>query len=185
QKDTEGKVAGVPSEFMRPPREMEQPPREVERPPREVERPPREVERPPREVERPPREERPPPEEELPLVVDLELLLTTPDKEKLVGRQVELEDAPVQSVVGDFTFWVGPDAERRVPVVLLGELMGRQPETRVEVRAQQRVRVFGVVRGLRDVESFDADRLLSPREREALQQSDIFISASRVVTLEP
>jgi hypothetical protein len=125
-----------------------------------------------------------PRKKELPLEVDLVQILTTPDKARLVGRQVALENAPVQSVVGDFTFWVGPDARRRVPVVLLGELMERQPETRVEVRQGQRVHVFGVVRRLRDVALLEEERFLSPQEREALRQSDIFISASRVVTLE-
>jgi hypothetical protein len=152
--DKEGQVAGVPAQLMRPPEEVA-PPREVETPPRE---------------------------EELPLEVDLELILTTPDKERLVGRQVAMEDAPVQDVVGDYTFWVGPSEQKRVPVVLLGELMDRQPERRVEVREGQRVRVFGVVRRMRDVEWIEHDRLLSPQDREALRQSEIFISALRVET---
>lgn len=168
--DSKGQVAGVPAELMRPEREVRTPARE---------------QAPAREEQAPAREERPAPEKELPQVLDLNLLLTAPDKSRLVGRQVVLEDAPVQSLVGNFTFWVGPDARNRVPVVLLGELMMRQPESRVQVEVGQRVRVFGVVRELRDVDALEEARFLSPQERESLRQAGIFISAQRVVTLKP
>lgn len=117
-------------------------------------------------------------------VADLKLLLETP-VEELVGRQVVLEDVPVHQVVGDTTFWIGPDARSRVPVVLLGELMQRQPELRVQVREGHRVRVFGVVRELRDVEVIDSPGFLSAQEREELRQAGLFISAQRVVPLGP
>lgn len=166
-RDTGHQVAGVPTKFdMAPSREQA---RQPERPQPE---------------QQPPEQRQPMPETQRP-VADLKLLLETPDKKGLVGLQVVLEDAPVQAVVGNYTFWVGPDARSRVPVVLIGELMQRQPEARVRVREGERVRVFGVVRELRDVDVIEPTGFLSAKEREELERVGIFISAQRVVQLGP
>jgi hypothetical protein len=118
-------------------------------------------------------------------VTELKQLLEAPSEEALVGRQVVLEEVPVHEVVGDYTFWVGTDAQARVPVVLLGELTQRQPDPQVQVRQGQRLRIFGFVRRMRDAGALeDADVWLSPRELEALRQERFFISALRVVPLE-
>lgn len=167
-KDTQQRVAGVPAKFDKGPQQQAQRP-EGQQP--ETQQP---------ETQPP---EGQPPETQRP-VAELKLLLETP-VEELVGRQVVLEDVPVQQVVGDFTFWVGLDAQSRVPVVLRGELMQRQPESRVQVREGGRVRVFGVVRELRDVEAIDSPGYLSAREREDLRRAGLFISAQRVVPLGP
>ncbi len=117
------------------------------------------------------------------LVTELHLILEAPEQARLVGSEVVLESVPVQEVVGDYTFWIGQDADARVPVVLFGELTGRQPEQQVQVRQGERVRLFGVVRKLRDVDAIERAGFLSPGEREALRRSEIFISAWRVVPL--
>jgi hypothetical protein len=95
---------------------------------------------------------------------------------------VALVDVPVQQVVGDYTFWIGPAPDRRVPVVLHGERMGRQPERRVEIRDGQRVDVFGMIRLVRDVANMDEAWALQPAEREELREALIYISADRART---
>ena len=99
----------------------------------------------------------------------------------LQGREVALRDMTVQSVSGDFVFWIGPDATAAVPVVLLGEITARQREAQVRVRSGARVHVFGVVRLLPDSGVLNADRLLDPAEKERLSASPLYISATRVI----
>lgn len=51
-------------------------------------------------------------------ITDLTTILGAADRSMLVGRQVQLSNVQVQSVVGDRTFFVGPDANQTVLVVL-------------------------------------------------------------------
>ncbi len=99
--------------------------------------------------------------------------------------QVALRNAPVLSVVGDYTFWIGTSADRRVPAVLKGELTGRQPERRVQVRAGQVVPIFGIVRLLGGAGEIDESWAIDAGERRALEASPIFFSADRVVIVSP
>ena len=99
----------------------------------------------------------------------------------LIGREVALEDAHVQQLVGEYTFWIGPTATRRIPVVLFGELTGRQPPSAANLVEGQRVRAFGIVRSMRELTAFGTDPLLGPQELARIRQWPVFISARRVV----
>jgi len=115
------------------------------------------------------------------LITKLDVFWNTPDQLSLRGVQVALRNAPVIRVVGDYTFWIGTSADHRVPAVLKGELTGRQPERRVQVRAGQVVRIFGIVRLLGGAQEIDEAWAIDAQERRALDASPIFISADRVV----
>jgi hypothetical protein len=101
----------------------------------------------------------------------------------LIGRSVALEGAALQEVAGDYTFWVGPSAQRRVPVLLWGELTARQPEKEARLRPGRRVRVFGIVRDMREFTAFGTDPLLSAEQLSEIEQHAVFISARRVLPL--
>lgn len=114
-------------------------------------------------------------------ITSLEPLLDDPVARGLVGSDVALDRVPVQSVVGDHLFWVGTSRDRRVPVLLLGERTGRQPESQVEVAAGQALMIFGIVRATSPEALFEGAALLSEQQRRELLASDIYISALRVL----
>lgn len=119
-----------------------------------------------------------------PVVTQLSQVLDEHFSRALHGRVVALEVEAVQQVVGDYTFWIGPNEDRRVPVVLLGEAKQRQPERVTSVDAGDRVRVYGMIRTIDELSAFDEDHLLQSPHRTALQQHEMFISALRVDVME-
>ncbi len=114
------------------------------------------------------------------VVTDVRTILESRNPVDLRERQAALLDVQVQSVPGDFTFWIGSDERHKVPVVLLGELAGRQGELRTQIRPGQRIRVFGVLRLVKGAVIFDQDELLSPEERARVLQSSLYVEALRV-----
>ena len=99
----------------------------------------------------------------------------------LVGREVVLEDVRVQQVVGEYTFWIGPSATRRIPVVLFGELTRRQPPSAANLTEGQQVRAFGVVRSMRDLAAFGTDPMVGPQELKRIHRRPVFVSVSRIM----
>jgi hypothetical protein len=94
--------------------------------------------------------------------------LLVDDQSSLVGRSVDIASVNVQRVVGDTTFWVGRDAERRVFAVLA--------EEGTELERGQAVRLLGTVRALSGPEAFD----LSPEDAATLESETIYIEATQV-----
>lgn len=97
------------------------------------------------------------------------------------GRQVTIRGAGVQSVVGDYTFWIGRDENNRIPVVLVGEMTGRQPHGETIVRNGNVVTIFGVVRATGQGRVFEQDSLLDDEQRSQLAATDTYIAASQVL----
>lgn len=85
-------------------------------------------------------------------VTDLATVIAAPDLRVLVGRSVQLDSVRVDEVVGDRTFWVGPDANHRALVVLNEQPTPGQPgvEGRYDVTAGQVVDVNGTMRDVND-----------------------------------
>lgn len=109
-------------------------------------------------------------------------ILDEPRKSILVGRVVRLDGERVQDAVGDALFWVG-SRERRVAVLALGERMERQPESRVQVAAGDRVGVTGILLELHGAELFAEAELLTEAQRERLRGESVIIHALRVVVM--
>ena len=65
----------------------------------------------------------------------------------LVGRAVDLQAVPVESVVGDMAFWIGDSADRRV-YVLFDEVPTPDTPTKgkVDIEPGDRVNISGEVR---------------------------------------
>lgn len=110
-------------------------------------------------------------------------ILDEPRQSILIGRVVRLNGEVVQEAVGDALFWVGSSRQRRVAVLALGERMERQPESRVEVAAGDRVGLTGILLELRGPELFAEAELLTEEERERLRRERVIIHALRVVAL--
>lgn len=113
-------------------------------------------------------------------VMDLDELVQEREKRNLLGRDVALWRVPVERVVGDYTFWVGSDEERRVPVVLLAEQASRQEEHQSEVNRGDTLAVFGTVRAIREVRLLDEVWAMEAEEWASVLQATIYISAIRV-----
>lgn len=113
-------------------------------------------------------------------LMELDDLLQEREKRNLLGRDVALWRVPVERVVGDYTFWVGSDDERRVPVVLLGEQASRQEEHQSEVNRGDTLAVFGTVRAIREVRLLDEVWAMEDEEWASVLTATIYISAIRV-----
>lgn len=84
-------------------------------------------------------------------ITDIAMLVGATNLASMVGRPVQLTNVRVQDVVGDRTFWVGPDANQRAFVVLNEQpTPGQPPEGRYNVEPSQVIGINGVVRNVTD-----------------------------------
>jgi hypothetical protein len=99
------------------------------------------------------------------------------DREKLVGARVTLPNAVVQSVNGDYDFWVGPTAARSVPVVLRRERVRNDSDREVVVRKGQVLAIEGTIQRVGDV----IDTLkINNKARTRFRNQGTYISADSV-----
>jgi len=72
--------------------------------------------------------------------------ITILNEDDLLGKRVELNKVKVESVIGDVVFWVGPNKDRRVLVVM--DQFLDNPETKTIVKQGDTVSVAGVVEAM-------------------------------------
>lgn len=90
-------------------------------------------------------------------ITDFTLVIAVPDRRSLVGRTVELADAPVLDVVGDRAFWIGSSAEQRLFVVLKEvPPPGSPTDADIDINPGQTVNLRGVVRAMPDARTATA-----------------------------
>jgi hypothetical protein len=106
------------------------------------------------------------------------------DPEALQAREVVLDKVEVLDVLGDHAFLVGNE-EASVPVALLGEMTRRQAEDVTRIRVGQSVRIYGVIRLLRSQQEIEDILVVSPEVAARLRGNAVYVSALRVVVLEP
>lgn len=111
----------------------------------------------------------------------VERLMADPVIANVDGKIVVLENALVQDVIGDAVFLVGDRPEDAIAVVMLGELMDRQPEQRVEVSTGDRVAVHGIALRTEALGPPSSFQYLSPDELTRMRQPGLYISALRVI----
>lgn len=99
------------------------------------------------------------------------------------GATILLNPVQVESVLGDYVFMIKLEEQKTIPVVLLGEITGRQAERRVEIEAGQTLRVFGFLLPLRDIDMISSADFLDEQEWERLRTHTHYITAVRVVVL--
>lgn len=87
-------------------------------------------------------------------VTDVLVLVDTPDRRSLLGRQVQLSDVSVRRVTGDKTFWIGPSDDKQLLVVLNEEpTPGSSVEGRYNIEPGQTVDITGAMIQLPDADT--------------------------------
>ncbi len=115
-------------------------------------------------------------------VTDVLLLVPVPGPRELVGRPVRLNRVPVQTVVSDKGFWVGPRRGQQV-FVRLDEVApsGASTEQKVNVQQGQQLTVFGKVEWVPAKSELEAGWGLSPAESKILGRNEaLYIAADSV-----
>jgi hypothetical protein len=103
---------------------------------------------------------------------------------EVIGRTVQLDGVPVESVIGDVVFWIGTSKSDRTLVVI--DKMIDTPENAIIVRAGMRVSLSGVVERMPSPEL--APRLwkmVSAAEAEELRSHPTYIYANRARVVGP
>jgi hypothetical protein len=129
-------------------------------------------------------EHRPEPAPPARAITSVAQLVDPADVAALQGRPAMLDRVRVTRVLGDYTFLVGDD-NASIVVALYGEMTHRQSETAVVVRAGDELRIFGTVWPMRDIDDIEDRSSLSADEIALLRGRGLYISAARVVHLEP
>lgn len=113
-------------------------------------------------------------------LTDLLIIIDAPDRASMVGKQVQLANVTVQSVVGDKTFWVGPTTDKQLFVVLEEDPSAGAVEGQVDVNAGQTVTITGEVRKLPSMEEARSQWGLSETNSAQLEQQQIYVHAQQV-----
>ncbi len=113
-------------------------------------------------------------------ITDVVVIATAPNKQSFVNRQVEFTNVPVQSVVGDRTFWVGSGNNERLFVVLDEALDNGRTEKNLKVNEGQTLMIRGLIRSLPSTQEAQKQWGLSAAEAEALRNQQVYLQASQV-----
>lgn len=113
-------------------------------------------------------------------ITDVVVIATTQDQQSLVNRQVQLTNTPVQSVIGDRTFWVGPSNTQQMLVVLDEALDSGSTEKRLDVNAGQTLTINGLLRPMPNTADAQKQWGLSAAETEPLKSQKVYLQASQV-----
>jgi hypothetical protein len=98
------------------------------------------------------------------------------DRKTLAGRKAAISEARVLSVVGDRGFYVGPNKEEQVLVVLDEDY--QQSENAVKVKEGQTLRITGDVREAGDAAGKDVK--VTGDDLKAVADADIYVHADKV-----
>jgi hypothetical protein len=101
----------------------------------------------------------------------------------LNGATVLLQSVRVKSVPGDYVFMIEVGGGATMPVVLLGELSGRQPETRIRVQPGQLAYIFGFLLPLHDPSLITNFEFIDELEQARLRTYSRYINAIYVSIL--
>ncbi len=115
-------------------------------------------------------------------ITDVVVIASAPDQQSLVNRQVQFANVPVQSVIGDRTFWVGSGNNERLLVVLDEALDSGNTEKALDVNAGQTLTMNGIVRRMPSTADAQKQWGLSAAEANSLKDQRVYLQASQVQT---
>lgn len=115
-------------------------------------------------------------------ITDVVVIASAPDQQSLVNRQVQFANVPVQSVIGDRTFWVGSGNNERLLVVLDEALDSGNTEKALDVNAGQTLTMNGIVRRMPSTADAQKQWGLSAAEADSLKNQRVYLQASQVQT---
>jgi len=113
-------------------------------------------------------------------ITDVVVIASAPDQQSLVNRQVQFANVPVQSVIGDRTFWVGSGNNERLLVVLDEALDSGNTERALDVNAGQTLTMNGIVRRMPSAADAQKQWGLSAAEADSLKNQRVYLQASQV-----
>lgn len=116
------------------------------------------------------------------IITDINAFLSNPDPSALVGRRVELNNVPVQTVVGDQSFMVGPSPAEEVFVTFEETATpGQAREGRIDVNAGQRVNLTGEVQRMPEpADAFLKRNSIDEATARKLREQPVYIQAKSV-----
>jgi hypothetical protein len=107
------------------------------------------------------------------VVPDSLVVLTSPDKQSYIGRQIALNNVQVQGTAGQRGYWIGPNGNRRLLVV--GGNTGA-----VKLQAGQLVSVNGTVERAPTAQQAQAEWGISSDEAARLEKDGVYIQAGQL-----
>ena len=113
-------------------------------------------------------------------LTDMLVVVDAANPESLAGRPATFADVMVQSVPGDKTFWVGPNKEKQLFVVLEEDPSAGPVEGQVDVNEGQTVTVIGEIRRLPSMAEARAQWGLSETNSAELENQQLYLSARKV-----
>jgi hypothetical protein len=115
-------------------------------------------------------------------ITDLQQIINAPDKLALVGKQVQLNQIQVQSVVGDQSFWIGSSPSQQM-FVTFAEIPtpGTPKEGQVAIKSGQKVSLSGTIRSMPALsEEWLRQNKVDDTSAQTLKQQAVYIQASDV-----
>lgn len=113
-------------------------------------------------------------------ITDVVVIASAPDQQSLVNRQVQFANVPVESVIGDRTFWVGSGNNERLLVVLDEALDSGNTEKALDINAGQTLTMNGIVRRMPTAADAQKQWGLSAAETDSLKNQRVYLQASQV-----
>ncbi|MDI1436019.1 hypothetical protein [Polyangium sorediatum] len=112
---------------------------------------------------------------------DLTIVLVTPDRPTLFNRQFDLVGAQVQRVSNDRVFWIGPNAERVVPVYLDDQARSSLQQGQHKLQKGDQVALVGELRQAPNVQLLQQQWALSSQEANELSGGQVYLLANRIL----
>jgi len=112
---------------------------------------------------------------------DLTIVLVAPDRPTLFNRQFDLVGAQVQRVSNDRVFWIGPNAERVVPVYLDDQARSSLQQGQHKLQKGDQVALVGELRQAPNVQLLQQQWALSSQEANELNGGQVYLLANRIL----
>ncbi|WP_017720515.1 hypothetical protein [Kamptonema formosum] len=113
-------------------------------------------------------------------ITNLVVIAAAPNQELLAGKRVQFTNVRVRSVVGDRTFWVGPNNTQKLFVVLAPPLDEGSAEERIVVREGQTLNLTGVLKILPNPQQAQQQWDLSSAEAQELNGKTLYMEAEQI-----
>ena len=113
------------------------------------------------------------------LLSNVETFASTPDPTTLIGERAKLINVPVQQVLSDRAFFVGPSAQQRMLVLLdKGMDAGAAAGNKVTIAAGQSVSLTGIVAKMPTQEAIGQEYKISGANYTAIQDQKAYLHAT-------
>ena len=112
-------------------------------------------------------------------IQDVVAIVDASDQPSLAGQKVDLQNANVESVIGDRVFWVG-NASERVLVLLDQSLDAGAAEKNVDVDPGKTVDIVGTLMNMPTPEQAQQEWGLTPAETAPIENEVLYVKAEQI-----